>query len=64
MLLSKEEVAKRLSISPLSLSSQIYRARIGLPAIKIGSSLRFRESDIQRLIDKGQEHLPAMASKR
>ena len=36
------------------------RERIGLPAIKIGRCLRFRESDIERILS-GESQRPALA---
>ena len=51
-------VAKGMSYKP------DFRAAIGLPAVKIGRRLFFRESDVQALIDRSVEQLPIMPSKR
>jgi excisionase family DNA binding protein len=49
-LLTRQEAALRLGISPASLFSKVYRDRIGLPALKVGRLLRFRESDVERIL--------------
>lgn len=56
--LSVEEAATRLSVSPRSLIDKRYRLRLGLAAIKIGRSVGFAEADIDKLIEKSREHLP------
>lgn len=57
-LLSVEQAAARLGVSPRSLMDKRYRARLGLSAVKIGNKVGFEESDIDRLIERGREHLP------
>ncbi len=52
------EAATILGAQPATLYSRAWRARVGLKAIRIGRSLRFRETDLYRLIDKGAERLP------
>jgi len=37
--------------------SKPWRQRIGLQAIKLGRALRFRERDLQELIEQGAEQL-------
>lgn len=56
--LTVEEAAARLSISPRSLIDKRYRLRLGLAAIKIGRRVGFEESSIERLIERGRERLP------
>jgi len=58
-LLTADETAGRLGVSPRSLLDKRYRLRIGLSAVKIGRHLGFIESDVERLITRGQEKLPA-----
>lgn len=53
--LTREETAQRLGLSPLSLFSAEFRARIGLRALKIGRCLRFRESDVDRILAASAE---------
>ena len=60
--ISKEETAGRLNVSPSSLSDKRYRLRIGLNAVKIGRRLGFLESDVQRLITHNREKLPTWGS--
>lgn len=58
VLISRSEAARRLNIKPSSLADKRYRARIGLQVVKIGRSVKFLESDIERLIKRGHEKLP------
>jgi hypothetical protein len=48
--LSREEAALRLGVSPISLFSREFRKRIGLPTLKIGRLIRFRESDVEQIL--------------
>ena len=58
-LLNPEETAQRLGgISTNSLRDKRYRLRIGLPAVKVGRRLVFREEDIEQLIHCGREQVP------
>jgi hypothetical protein len=57
-LLTPDETATRLGISPRSLLDKRYRLRIGLPAVKVGRRLGFAEIDVERLITRGREKLP------
>jgi len=52
------EAATILGSKPATMYSKPWRDRVGLKAIRIGRALRFRESDLYRLIDKGTERLP------
>ena len=56
-LLTPEEAAQRLGLSPRSLCDKRYRFRIGLPATKIGRRIGFAESDVEKLINRGREKL-------
>ena len=56
--LTKEEAATRLGQSPRSLADPRWRRRVGLRATKVGRSLRFRESDLERLLNRGLERIP------
>ena len=62
-LISLEEAAGRLGISPRSLCDKRYRMRIGLAAVRIGRRVGFSEADIERLITRGREKLPIGGSK-
>lgn len=59
-LLSVEEAAQRLGVSPRSLADKRFRARLGLPGVKISRRVGFAEGDIERLIREGREHLPGV----
>lgn len=57
-LLSVDQAASRLGVSPRSLVDKRYRLRLGLAAIKIGRRIGFKEIDIEKLIERNREHLP------
>ena len=57
-LLKVLEAAHMIETKPSCFYSPLWRARVGLRAVRIGRSLRFREADLLRLIDKGTERLP------
>ena len=58
-LLDREEAARRLSVKdPARLFDRRYLQRIGLPRVKLGRLVRFRESDIERVIRRSVEPLP------
>ena len=51
-LLTVEQAAERLALKPSTLYAWSYERRI--PTIKLGRSLRFKESDIQKLIKRSE----------
>ena len=53
--MSLEEVAQKLGVSPRSLADKRFRARIELPAVKIGRRVGFDERDVEQLILRGRE---------
>lgn len=57
-LLNVDTVARLLSTTPDVIYSQPWRQRVGLPAVRIGRALRFREDDVARLIERGLEAHP------
>lgn len=52
-----EDAALRLGLSPRSLADKRFRTRIGLPGIKLGRRLGFDERDVERLIIHGREKM-------
>jgi hypothetical protein len=54
-LLTADEAAERLLVKPCSLQDKRFRARLGLPIVRIGRYARFSEDDIERVIEKGRE---------
>ncbi len=56
--LTKEEAATRLGQSPRSLADPRWRRRVGLRATKVGRNLRFLESDLVKLLNRGLERIP------
>ncbi len=56
--LTKEEAATRLGQSPRSLADPRWRRRVGLRATRVGRNLRFLESDLVRLLNRGLERIP------
>ena len=55
--MSLEEVAQKLGVSPRSLADKRFRARIELPAVKIGRRVGFDEHDVEQLILRGREKM-------
>ncbi len=53
--LTKEEAAVVLGHSAKSLADPRWRRRVGLRATRVGSSLRFMESEIRGLLRRGRE---------
>jgi hypothetical protein len=54
-LLRAVDVAKLLKIYSKQLYETEFRKRWNLPAVRVGRSIRFREEDVQRIIDQGLE---------
>jgi hypothetical protein len=50
-----DEAAKFISISPRSLADRRFRAKLGLPARKVGRKVVFLVSDLERLLERGKE---------
>jgi hypothetical protein len=61
-LFDRNEVAKLLKLSAESLFDPRFRARIGLPAVRIGRTLRFRPEDVNKLISRALEKFPAKSN--
>jgi len=58
-ILTVDEAARQLGLSPRSLLDKRFRTRTGLPAVKLGRRrIGFDERDIERLIERGRERLP------
>jgi excisionase family DNA binding protein len=58
-LITIEEASKRLTLSPRSLVDKRFRARLGLPGIKVGRKMCFNVEDIDAFIRRNREQLPA-----
>jgi len=58
ILLDREETARRLSLKADQLFDRRYLARLRLRRVKIGRLVRFRSSDVERVIQRGLEPLP------
>ena len=56
-LLTLDETAQRLGVSPRSLADKRYRNRIGLPGTKVGRRIGFKEGDVITVIERGRELL-------
>ena len=54
-LLSIDEVADYLGISPRTLMDRNYRNRIGLAGVRIGRRIRFAEEDLFKFIKRSRE---------
>ena len=58
-LLTRRQVADQLGVRDENrFSDARYLQRLGLPRVKLGRLVRFRQSDIDRLIRRGLERLP------
>jgi hypothetical protein len=57
-----EDAAMRLGLSPRSLADKRFRIRLGLPGIKLGRRLGFDEGDVEQLIAHGREKMPIDSS--
>lgn len=50
--------AEFISVKPRSLADLRFRARLGLPARRVGRKLVFLVKDLEDLLERGKEHLP------
>ena len=57
-LLSPPDVAALLKLKSRTPYDPRWRLRVGIRAIRVGRSLRFRAEDIQELIERGLEYSP------
>ncbi|MBI4381418.1 MAG: helix-turn-helix domain-containing protein [candidate division NC10 bacterium] len=55
-LLTSLDVAELLKGSVHSVRSRGWRHRVGLPEVRIGRSIRFREADVRALISRGMRN--------
>ncbi len=62
--LTKEEAATRLGQSPRSLADPRWRRRVGLRATRVGRNLRFLESDLVKLLNRGMERFSEEGRRR
>lgn len=53
-LLTVDEVAKILKLKPMTIRLKMYKGQI--PYIKIGNSVRFKQEDIENIINSGYQH--------
>jgi len=54
-LMTIEDVAAALRLSPRTLRARRYREQIGLRGVRIGRALRFREADVAAVIRRDGE---------
>lgn len=54
--LTKCEAAYVLGVRPTSIGDSRWRKRIGLRATRVGKSLRFLESEVNRVLRRGLEN--------
>jgi len=62
-LLRLSDVEKVLPFAKGLLYKREFRTVLGLPCVKLGRGIYFKESDIAKLIERCTETLPAMPSK-
>ena len=56
-ILSVPETSRRLNVKSSTPRDHRWRARVGLPLIRIGRRVGFLESDVYDLIQRGRENL-------
>ena len=54
-LVDKVEAARLLGVSPRRLNDRAWRARYGLPALRVGGALRFVPRELQRWLEARRE---------
>jgi len=59
-LVSVEELCQATGLKKGSPYDPRIRARLKLPAVRIGKRMMFRESDVIALIERGTEKIPAL----
>ena len=52
-----EEVARFLRVDEEKIANPTWRRAVGLPAIRLGRALRFRESDVRRIFLEGRREV-------
>jgi len=57
-LMNVQELSERLNLPTSTIKDKRWRARMGLPAVKLGERVLFREQDVERVITKHLERLP------
>lgn len=55
--LTKLQTATVLGLSPNTVADPRWRRRVGLRAVRVGRALRFMESDVLELVERGRERL-------
>jgi excisionase family DNA binding protein len=52
-----KEVAAFIKVSAKTVGNPVWRRSVGLPAIRLGRELRFRESDVKKCLEGRREVL-------
>jgi hypothetical protein len=55
-LLDKHQASELLSVSPRRLGDPAWRRRFGVPAIRVGGSLRFDAAELRQWLEACREH--------
>ena len=55
VLLDPQETAACLAVKLSSIRDKRFRARIGLPVVKVGRCLRFAQDDVLQVVRRGRE---------
>jgi excisionase family DNA binding protein len=53
-LLTRVETAELLRIKPSTLARDVTHRRLGLPYVKMGHSVRYRRSDVEKFLDRSR----------
>jgi hypothetical protein len=60
--LDKYAAARLLGIEPRLIHSRAWRARYGVPALRVGGALRFDPQELQRWLARRREQFPGDAA--
>jgi excisionase family DNA binding protein len=61
-LLTKREAARLLRVSTRTLSSFAWRARYGLPSVRVGGQVRFSAQELRQWLEARQRQFPGDAA--
>jgi hypothetical protein len=59
MLLNLKQLSEALNLPLTTTRDRRWRAKVGLPTVKIGGRVLFDSDDVKRLIDNHKEKMPA-----
>ena len=54
-----EELAEHLKLDIRTVMDKRWRLRVGLESIRLGGRVLFRDSDVQKVLDRHRQRIPA-----